>query len=72
MVYGQLPTPSSPTQEEIRTSGYFVLNARLTQKITKNIEAYVAANNLFDTNYESESGYPALGRNLYAGLTFKF
>jgi outer membrane receptor protein involved in Fe transport len=72
MVYSQLPTPSSPTQEEIRTSGYFVLNARLTQKITKNIEAYVAANNLFDTNYESESGYPALGRNLYAGLTFKF
>jgi len=68
----QVPTPSSPTQQEVYTAGYFVLNGRLTQKIMNNIEVYVAANNLFDTGYDSEPGYPALGRNIYGGITFKF
>lgn len=71
-VYTQVPTASSPTQEELHTAGYFVLNARLTQKFMKNFEVYLAANNLFDTDYESETGYPALGRNIYAGFTARF
>ena len=71
-VYTQVPTPSSPTQEEMHTAGYFVLDARLTQKILQNFEVYVAANNLFDTDYESESGYPALGRNIFAGVNVRF
>jgi len=27
---------------------------------------------LFDTDYESESGYPALGRNIFAGVNVRF
>ncbi|MBN1662964.1 MAG: TonB-dependent receptor [Deltaproteobacteria bacterium] len=71
-VFTQVPTPSSPTQAEMHAAGYFVLNARLSQKFLKYFEAYIAANNLFDTDYEPESGYPAMGRNIFAGITVKF
>jgi outer membrane receptor protein involved in Fe transport len=56
----------------MHAAGYFVLNARLSQKFLKYFEAYIAANNLFDTDYEPESGYPAMGRNIFAGITVKF
>ena len=71
-VYCQLPTPSSPADREIQIAGYFVLNGRLTQKVTKNIEVYLAFNNLFDTNYELENGYPTMGRNILGGIIAKF
>jgi outer membrane receptor protein involved in Fe transport len=86
-VYSQLPTVNRPTQDSIRLPGYFVMNARVSQKFLKNFEAYVAINNIFDRNYMSETGstatgtvsrtitepgFPGPGRNIFGGITARF
>ena len=69
--YSQLPTPQRPDQESIRTGDYFIINARIAKTFLKRFEAYLAVNNIFDSDYESESGFPGLGRNFYVGLSVK-
>lgn len=71
-IYSQVPTLSYPTDPEVKSAGYFVLNARVSKKFLNYFEAYVAINNIFDRNYEPEAGFPAVGRNIYGGLTAKF
>ena len=69
--YNQLPTPQRPDQESIKTGDYFIMNARIAKSFLKRFEAYLAVNNIFDSDYESESGFPGLGRNFYVGLSAK-
>jgi len=69
--YNQLPTPQRPDQETIRTGDYFIMNARIAKSFLKRYEAYLAVNNIFDSDYESEWGYPGWGRNFYVGLSVK-
>jgi outer membrane cobalamin receptor len=72
-IYSQVPTMSSPTPLPIQKVGdYFTMNVRLSKTFFKHFEAYVAINNLFDRNYESERGYPAPGINYYFGLEAKY
>ncbi len=71
-MYTQLPTPTRPTTETQSVSGYFILNARVTQPFLKHYEAYIAFNNAFDRNYEDGYGLPARGRNIFGGITAKF
>jgi outer membrane receptor protein involved in Fe transport len=71
-VYSQLPTPASPTAEVIKVADYYIMNVRVSKSFAKYFEAYVALNNIFDENYESESGFPAPGRNFYVGLAARF
>ncbi|MDD3293893.1 MAG: TonB-dependent receptor [Geobacteraceae bacterium] len=71
-LYSQVPTPDAPQTKEIETAGFFTMDLRLTQPFLKNFEAYLAINNLFDKNYEPESGFPAPGRNIFGGITAKF
>jgi len=71
-LYSQVPTPDAPQTKEIETAGFFTMDLRLTQPFLKNFEAYLAINNLFDRNYEPESGFPAPGRNIFGGITAKF
>jgi len=70
--YTQLPTPTKPTTEVQRVAGYFLLNARVSQKFLNNYEAYIAFNNVFDRNYEDGYGLPARGRNIFGGITARF
>jgi outer membrane receptor protein involved in Fe transport len=70
--FSQLPTPEDPDLEVIQTDSYFTMNARLSKVFMKNFEAYVAVNNIFDTDYEPETGFPGMGRNFYVGLIAKF
>ena len=69
--YNQLPTPQRPTQETIKTGDNFIMNARISKSFLKRYEAYIAINNILDSDYESEWGYPGLGRNFYVGLSVK-
>jgi iron complex outermembrane receptor protein len=70
--FNQLPTPQNPDQEVIKTGEHFVVNARISKSFLKNrCEAYVAINNIFDSDYNSEWGFPGQGRNFYAGVTVK-
>ncbi len=71
-IYNQVPNPTNPTQEIQSTSGYFILNARVSQKFLKHYEAYLAFNNLFDRNYEEQYGFPGRGRTIFGGITARF
>jgi iron complex outermembrane receptor protein len=85
--YSQLPTVARPNQDTINLPGYFVLNARVSQKFLKYFEAFLSVNNIFDRNYTQETGstasgtvsrtitepgFPAPGRNIFGGITAKF
>jgi iron complex outermembrane receptor protein len=70
--YAILPTVTYPTDPTIKNDDYFTMNLRISQTFLKYFEAYVAINNIFDRDYESEWGYPAPGRNFYFGLTTKY
>ncbi len=71
-MFTQLPTPTRPTTEIQSVAGYFLLNARVSQKFLDNFEAYIAFNNVFDRNYEYSYGLPAQGRNIFGGITARF
>jgi iron complex outermembrane receptor protein len=70
--YNQLPTPQKPDQEAIKTGDHFIMNARISKSFLKRYEAYLAINNIFDSDYESEYGFPCPGRNFYVGLSARF
>jgi outer membrane receptor protein involved in Fe transport len=69
--FNQLPTPQNTTLERIKTGDYFIVNAKISKIFLKRYEAYLAVNNIFDSDYEAEWGYPGLGRNFYIGLSVK-
>jgi iron complex outermembrane recepter protein len=69
--YNQLPTPQNPDYETIKTGDSFIINARISKSFLKRFETYLAVNNIFDSDYESEWGYPGSGRNFYVGLSVK-
>jgi iron complex outermembrane recepter protein len=71
-IYGQLPAPSAPTQAIQKVDDSFTMNLRISKTFLKYFEAYVAINNIFDTDYESEYGFPAPGRNFYFGISAKY
>jgi iron complex outermembrane recepter protein len=70
--YRQLPTAQNPTLAVIENESYTVLGAKITQPFLEKWEAYLSVNNLFDKNYEPQSGYPAQGRNIWLGVSFKY
>lgn len=61
-------TPGS----ENKIDGYWLCNAKITQGFGKYFEVYVAANNIFDEDYEWGDGYPGKGRNFWTGVSVKF
>lgn len=71
-MYDQLPTPTYPDDPEIKNSGYFLVNARISKKFCEYFEGYFAANNIFDNDYESELEYPGPGFNFWFGVTASY
>jgi iron complex outermembrane recepter protein len=73
-MWGQLPTPSPQyvNTPALRTSDYFILDARISKVFLNKLEVYFVARNIFDKDYESEVGFPAPGRNLFAGVKFSY
>ena len=53
-VYSQLPTPRTPTSAVTEVDDNFITNFRISTRFLKYLEAYLAVNNIFDKNYESE------------------
>jgi iron complex outermembrane recepter protein len=70
--YRQLPTAKNPTLAVIENDSYTVFGAKISQPFLEKWEAYVSVNNLFDKNYEPQSGYPAQGRNIWLGVAYKY
>lgn len=71
-IFSQLPTPTYPNQETTRVKDYYIVNARISYSFLKYFEAYLALNNIFDKNYESEYGFPGIGRSFYGGISAKY
>lgn len=51
---------------------YALASARLAWRISSTLEAYVRAENAFDSRYQDVVGYRTPGRTAYAGLRFRF
>jgi vitamin B12 transporter len=51
--------------------GYTRLDARARVRLVRGLEAFVAAENLTDAEYQEALGYPALGRVVRGGLRFR-
>ena len=71
-VYSQLPTPRTPTSAVTEVDDNFITNFRISTRFLRYLEAYLAVNNIFDKNYESESNFPGPGRNFYLGVSAKY
>ncbi len=71
-VFSQVPTPQFPTQATQMVHGYFTANARISTSFLKYFEAYLAVNNIFDKNYQSEYGFPGPGRCYYVGISARY
>ncbi|MDD5712087.1 MAG: TonB-dependent receptor [Smithellaceae bacterium] len=70
--YSQVPTPGRPADPLLETGDYTIFDVKIVQGFLKHYEAYVAANNVLDANYEQEAGFPAPGRAFWVGLSAKF
>ncbi len=70
--WDQLPTPASPDTEALKTGSYFLVNSRIAQPIGDHLEAFASVSNIFDKNYESQSGFPGPGRTFYLGINTAF
>jgi vitamin B12 transporter len=54
-----------------RNEGYTRVDARVRGRVTRGLEAFVVAENLFDEEYQEALGYPALGLSVRAGLRLR-
>jgi len=51
---------------------YFIMDMKLGKKITDNISAYFAVNNVLDIFYQELERMPTPNRNYNAGLNIEF
>lgn len=56
----------------IKTETYTLLNVRLSAQPVKNLELFLAGNNLLDKQYEINYGYPLAGIHGNVGVNYKF
>ena len=54
-----------------QNAAYSRVDARARLRLGKGLEAFVASENLFDSQYQEVLGYPALGRSVRAGLRLR-
>ena len=57
--------------ERVRLQPYVLASARIGWRLTKQVEAYVRAENAFDARYQDVIGYATAGRTVYAGLRLR-
>jgi len=58
--------------QPVVTQNYALFNARLTAMPMKYLELFVAGNNLLNTTYQINNGYPMPGINFNTGFTLRF
>lgn len=58
----------SDTREWMELDPYILLNMKLSQNIFNDIELFFRLDNITDTYYESEYGFPQIGRHFLAGI----
>jgi iron complex outermembrane recepter protein len=71
-IYSRVPTPQDPDLDVLEAGGHFLMNGRITQPFAEYFEGYIAVNNIFDLDYESEYGFPGRGRMAYLGAKAQY
>lgn len=71
-MYSSLPSPAYPGDPVKESDGYFLVGAKVTQEVLKGVRLHVAVRNLFDTDFESEPGFPGPGRTFAFGAATTF
>lgn len=72
-VSGEYNTKRFSNSDGTRVSpAFFVSNAEVAYKFLNNLELIVGINNILDSNYTIQEGYPEPGRNIYAKLHLNF
>jgi len=56
----------------VTVPNYFLLNTRFSVRPTKQLEVFVAGNNLLNQKYQINYGYPMPGINVSGGVNYKF
>lgn len=70
--FDQLPTASNPDQDTLKTGSYFLANFKISQPLWDHFEIFAYINNIFDRDFESEYGFPGMGRNFWIGIRAQF
>jgi vitamin B12 transporter len=55
----------------VRLHPYVLASARISYRVTKQIEIYARAENAFDTRYQDAVSYATAGRTVYAGIRLR-
>ncbi len=53
------------------TSNYFLWNARASYAVGRHLNIFTRLNNIFDTSYQINNGYPMPGFNVFGGISLK-
>jgi iron complex outermembrane receptor protein/vitamin B12 transporter len=61
----------NPTVSPIIEPDYLLCNLRVSCHATKRLELFASGNNLLNTHYEINYGYPLAGANFSAGINLK-
>ena len=65
------PNSATYSDEQLKLSGYHLLDTQLSYKVSSSIHGRVGIKNILDESYEWEYGYPTEGRTYYVYLEWK-
>jgi iron complex outermembrane receptor protein len=59
-------------QDEVTTINYTLLNLKVNWQATGWLNVFLEGNNLLDTKYQIDRGYPMPGINVLAGVELRY
>ncbi len=71
-MYSSLPSVAYPKDPVKERDGYVLLGGKVTQEVLAGLRLWVAGRNLLDEDYESEVGFPGVGRSFSFGASATF
>ncbi len=71
-MYSSLPSVAYPTDPVKESDGYVLLGGKVTQEVLDGLRVWVSGRNLLDEDYESEVGFPGVGRSFSFGASATF
>lgn len=71
-MYSSLPSVAYPKDPVKESAGYVLLGGKVTQEVLEGLRLWVSGRNLLDEDYESEVGFPGVGRSVSFGASATF
>ena len=71
-MYSSLPSVAYPKDPVKESAGYVLLGGKVTQEVLDGLRLWVSGRNLLDEDYESEVGFPGVGRSFSFGASATF